>query len=144
MGAEESERQEALASRVRNELSAAGLPVLTPGLARVLANGAEAEVDDGADAAGGVYVGWLASPRLRECTGRAFRLRLPDDPLLRHSGEIGAAMTRSTAATLASTGFAVEDADDGYRSHPLRVTGGPARAAPMWALRDDEVAVLGW
>jgi hypothetical protein len=144
VSAEESERWEALASRVRNELAAAGLPVLTPGLDRILASGAEVEVDDGADAAGGVYVAWLISPRLRECTSRAFRLRLLDDPLLRHSSEIAAAMMQSMAAILASAGFAVEDANDEYRSHQLRVTAGPAQAVPMWALRDEEVTMSGW
>ncbi|MER5781520.1 hypothetical protein ABT104_07280 [Streptomyces mobaraensis] len=143
VGAEEFERKEALASRVRNELAAAGLPVLTPGLDRVLASGAEVEVDEGADAAGGVYVGWLSSPRLRECTSRAFRLGLLGDPLLRHSSEIAAAMTQAMAAILASAGFAVEDANDEYRSHQLRVTDGPAQVVPMWALRDEEVAMSG-
>ncbi|MFE6225326.1 hypothetical protein [Streptomyces sp. NPDC057854] len=143
VSAEESERLEALASRVRNELAAAGLPVLTPGLDRVLASGAEVEVDEGADAAGGVYVGWVISPRLRECTNRAFRLRLLDDPLLRHSSEIAAAMMHAMAAILASAGFAVQDANDEYRPHQLRVTDGPARAVPMWALRDEEVTMSG-
>ncbi|GAA2324992.1 hypothetical protein GCM10010246_02360 [Streptomyces cuspidosporus] len=144
VSAEEAERQEALASRVRNELAAAGLPVLTPGLDGVLASGAEVEVDGGADAAGGVYVGWLISPRLRECTRRAFRLRLLDDPLLRHSSEIAAAMLRAMAAILTSAGFAAEDAHDEYRSHQLRVTDGPAQAVPMWVLRDEEVTMSSW
>ncbi|WP_051845063.1 hypothetical protein [Streptomyces globisporus] len=129
---------------MRNALAAAGLPVLTPGLDRVLAGGAEVEVDHGADAAGGVYVGWLTSPRLRECTSRAFRPRLLDDPLLRHSSEIATAMMRSMAAILASAGFAVEDARDEYRSHQLRVVDGPAHPAPMWTLRDEEVTMPGW
>ncbi|MFB8027240.1 MULTISPECIES: hypothetical protein [unclassified Streptomyces] len=144
VSAEESERQEALASRVRNELAAAGLPVLTPGLDHVLTGGADVTVDDGADAAGGVYAGWVISPRLRECTSRALRLRLLGDPLLRHSSEIAAAMMRAMAAILASAGFAVEEANDEYRSHQLRVTGGPAQAAPMWALRAEEVTMPGW
>jgi hypothetical protein len=81
---------EALALRVRNELAAAGLPVLAPGVNRILVSGAEVEVDGGADAASGIFVGWSASPRLRECAVRAFRLRLLDDPLLRHSSQVGA------------------------------------------------------
>ncbi|GAA4560135.1 hypothetical protein GCM10023193_19400 [Planotetraspora kaengkrachanensis] len=56
---------EVLASAVRNELAAAGLPVLAPGLDSVLAAGAEVNIDDGADAAGGVFVGSQANPRLR-------------------------------------------------------------------------------
>ncbi|SEB64949.1 hypothetical protein [Streptomyces sp. TLI_105] len=144
VSAEESEHQEALASKVRNELAAAGLPVLTPGLDRLLAGGAEVEVDHGADAAGGVYVGWSISPRLQECTRRAFRLRLLDDPLLRHSSEIATAMMQSMAAILASAGFTVEDANDEYRPHQLRVVDGPARPAPLWTLRDEEVTMPGW
>ena len=144
VSAEEAERQEALASRVRNELAAAGLPVLTPGLDRVLASGAEVEVDDGNDAAGGVYAGWLISPRLRECASRAFRFRLLDDPVLSHTSEIAAAMMQAMAAVLASAGFAVEDANDEYRSHQLRVTEGPAQAVPMWTLRDEQVTMPGW
>jgi hypothetical protein len=136
---------EALALRVRNELAAAGLPVLAPGMNPVLASGAEVEVDGGADAAGGIFVGWSASPRLRECAVRAFRLRLMDDPLLRHSSQVGAAMMQAMGAVLASAGFTVEDANDEYRPHRLRVVSGPARnAPPMWSLRHDEVELPGW
>jgi hypothetical protein len=145
VSAEESARQETLASRVRNELAAAGLPVVPPGLDRVLAGGVEVEVDDGADAAGGVYVGWLTSPRLQGCATRAFRLRRLNDPLLRHSSEIGAAMMQAMAIILTSAGYTVEDANDEYRSHQLRVIAGPTQGgAPMWALRDEEVTMPGW
>lgn len=76
VSADELARMEALARRVRNELAAAGLPVLAPGLHPVLAGGAEVMVDGGADPAGGVFAGWSASPRLQECTNRALRLRV--------------------------------------------------------------------
>jgi hypothetical protein len=136
---------EALALRVRNELAAAGLPVLIPGMAPVLASGAEVEVDAGADAAGGVFVGWAASPRLRECALRALRLRLTDDPVLRHSDQVGSAMMQAMAVVLASAGFTVEDADHEYRPRELRVVSGPARGAlPVWSLREDEAELPGW
>src|SRR5215469_7419844 len=136
---------EALARRVRNELAAAGLPVPAPGLHLVLAGGAEVMVDDGADTAGGVFVGWSASPRLGECTSRALRLRLLDDPLLRHSSEIAAAMRQAMAAILTSAGFAVEHANDEYRPHQLRVLDGPAQGVPpIWSLRDEELTMPGW
>ncbi|WP_406464554.1 hypothetical protein OH768_52005 [Streptomyces sp. NBC_01622] len=48
------------------------------------------------------------------------------------------------AAILASAGFTVEDANDDYRSHQLRVTDGPAQAVPMGTLRDEEVTMPGW
>jgi hypothetical protein len=134
----------ALAQRVRNELAAAGLPVL-PGIDPVLAGGAVVEVDDGADIAGGVFAGWSASPRLRECTSRAFGVRLLDDPLLRHSSQVGAAMMQAMAAILTSAGFTVKDANDEYRPHQLRVVSGPVPGPPpMRSLRDDEVAMPGW
>jgi hypothetical protein len=59
--------------RVRDELAAAGLPVPAPGLNPVLAGGAEVMVDGGADMAGGVFVRWSASPRLRTGPHQACR-----------------------------------------------------------------------
>lgn len=145
VSADELAGLEALASRVRSELAAAGLPVLVPGLSPVLAGGAEVMVDGGADAAGGVFVGWSDSPRLRACTERAFRLRLLDDPLLRHASQIAAAMMQAMAMILTSAGCTVEDANDEYRPHQLRVVAGPAPGAPpIWSLRDDELAMTGW
>src|SRR5215469_11118884 len=145
VSADELAGMEALARRVRNELAAAGLPVPAPGLNPVLAGGAEVMVDDGADTAGGVFAGWSASPRLQACTSRALRLRLLDDPLLRHSSEIAAAMRQAMAAILTSAGFTVEDAHDEYRPYQLRVVNGPAPGKPpMWSLRDEELTMPGW
>jgi hypothetical protein len=144
VSADERAGMDVLASRVRDELAAAGLPVLAPGMDPALLGGAEVEVDDGDDAAGGVFVGWWASPRLRACTGRAIRLRELNDPLRRHSSEIAAAMMQAMAAVLSSAGFTVEDANDEYRSHQLRVVRGPGRGEPpMWSVRDDELAMRG-
>lgn len=133
---EKLQNLEALARRVREELSTAGLPVVAPGSYSVAASGAEVDIDDGADATGGVYVGWVASAEFRESTSRAFQLwqqndpllRQPDEPVLRqlrHSSAIAASMMEAMAAILTSAGFAVQDADDEYRSHQLRVTGQP-------------------
>lgn len=145
MSAEESAALEALAGKVRNELAAAGLPVFAPGLDPVLAGGAEVDIDDGADAAGGVFVAWQTSPRLRACARRAFRLKQLDEPVLRHSSAVGAAMMQAMAAVLASAGFSVEDARDEYRPQQLRVLAGPpSEQQPVWSLRDDELALSGW
>ncbi|MEU8465166.1 hypothetical protein [Streptomyces sp. NPDC029003] len=139
--AEESAALEALARKVRDELAAAGLPVLPAGLNPVLSGGAEVDVDDGADAAGGVFVGWQASPRSRACASHAFRTGHLDDPVVRHSSAIGIAMMQAMSAVLASAGFGVEDARDEYRPHQLRVlTGPPSGQPPTWQLRDDELA----
>jgi hypothetical protein len=145
VGAEESAALEKLAHGVREELAAAGLPVVAPWLDPVLAGGAEVEVDDGDDAAGGVFVAWRASPRLRACASRAYRLKQLDDPVRQHSSAVEAAMMQAMAQILASAGFRVEDARDEYRSHQLRVLAGPPSGQlPMWALRDDELAMPGW
>ncbi|MEU1711172.1 hypothetical protein ABZ478_38895 [Streptomyces sp. NPDC005706] len=145
VSAEESAALEALARKVRNELTAAGLPVLAPGLDPVLAGGAEVDIDHGADAAGGVFVAWQASPRLRACASRAFRLKQLDEPVLRHSSAVGAAMVRAMAAVLASAGFSTEDARDEYRPQQLRILAGPPpKQQPLWSLRDDELALPGW
>jgi hypothetical protein len=144
MSLDELAGMEVLARRVRNELAAAGLPVI-PDVNPVLAGGAEVEVDRGRDMSGDVFVEWFASPRLRECTSRAFSLWQLDDPLLRHSSQIAAAMMQAMAAILTSAGFTIEDANYEYRSHQLRVLSGPCpRVRPMWSLRDDELAIPGW
>lgn len=145
VGAEESAALEALAWKVRGELAAAGLPVVAPGLDPVLAGGAEVDIDDGADAAGGVFVAWQASPRLRACASRAFRLKRMEEPVLRHSSVVGAAMLEAITQVLASAGFSVEDSRDEYRPQQLRVLAGPPSGQrPVWALRDDELALPGW
>ncbi|MFD7055231.1 hypothetical protein ACFWBS_45025 [Streptomyces mirabilis] len=145
VGAEESAALESLAWKVRNELAAAGLPVLASGMNPVLTGGAEVDIDDGADAAGGVFVAWQANPRLRACASRAFRLKQLDGPVLRHSSAVGAAMTEAMAQVLASAGFSVEDARDEYRPQQLRVLAGPPSGQePVWQLRDDELALPGW
>jgi hypothetical protein len=142
VSADELAGMQVLARRVRSELAAAGLPVPAPGLAPVLAGGAEVMVDDGADQAGGVFVNWAASPRLQACTSRVLRHRQLDDPLLRHSAEVKAAMMQAMAAILTSAGFTVQDADDDYRPYQLRVVDGPAPdVPPIWSPRDDEVAM---
>ena len=61
VSAEQLAGMETLARRVRSELAAAGLPVPAPGLSPVLAGGAEVEVDDGADTAGGVFGCWTTT-----------------------------------------------------------------------------------
>ncbi|MGW9033059.1 hypothetical protein ACWGQ5_56015 [Streptomyces sp. NPDC055722] len=145
VSAEESVGLEALALKVRNELAAAGLPVLAPGLDPVLAGGAEVDIDDGADAAGGVFVAWQASPRVRACASRAFSLKQWDEPVLRHSRAVGVAMTQAMATVLASAGFSVEDARDEYRPQQLQVLAGPpSQQQPVWSLPDDELALPGW
>ena len=142
---EELAGREALAGQVRRELVAAGLPVVAEGLGSELASGAEVEVDPVDDAAGGVYIVWQESPRLRHCALRAFRLRQLDEPVLQHSYAIGAAMMEAIATILASAGFSVEDARNEYRPQQMRVLAAPPSGRqPTWQLRGDELTLPGW
>ncbi|WP_166028031.1 hypothetical protein [Streptomyces chilikensis] len=145
VGAEESAAREELARWVRDELAAAGLPVVAPGLDPVLAGGAVVDVDHGDDAGGGVFLDWRTSPRLRNCVTRAIRLKQLDEPVLRHSGAVEAAMMRAMAQVLVSAGFSVEDARDEYRPQQVRVLSGPPSGQrPVWAVREDELTFPGW
>ncbi|MFF9624926.1 hypothetical protein [Streptomyces griseosporeus] len=103
------------------------------------------DIDDGDDAAGGVFVTWQAGPRLRACASRAFRLKQLDEPVLRHSSAVGAAMLQAMAQVLTSAGFRVEDARDEYRPQQLPVLAGPPSGQrPVWSLRDEELMLSGW
>lgn len=54
-------------------------------------------------------------------------------------------MMQAMATILTSAGFTVEDANDEYHPHQLRVvTGSAPGKPPMWSLRDDELAMPGW
>ncbi|MET7476890.1 hypothetical protein ABZT17_21305 [Streptomyces sp. NPDC005648] len=145
VSAEESAALEALACKVRNELAAAGLPVIAPGLDPALTGGAEVDIDDGADAAGGVYVAWQPSSRLRACASRAFRLKQLNEPVLAHSSAVGVALMHAMSAVLTSAGFRVEETRDEYRPHQLRILNGPPPGQPpVWSFRDDELTLSGW
>ena len=143
--AETQSRLEHVASAVRDELAAAGLEVVAPGLAPDLAAGAEVEVDLMNDTAGGVFIHWRVSPRLRTCAINALRHKRTDDPALSHNGAVQAAMAKAVSLILTSAGFSVDDADDEYRTFGLKVTAGPGEGIrPSWAIRDDELTLPGW
>ncbi|MEQ6024877.1 hypothetical protein SOM70_20100 [Streptomyces salinarius] len=82
------------------------------------------DIDYGVDAAGGVFLAWKASPRLQACASHAFRLKQLDEPALRHSSAVEAAMMHAMAQVLASAGRA---------SWPLRRgTATPAPSRTTW------------
>jgi hypothetical protein len=72
-----------LAAAVRNEIAAAGLPVMAPDMLPTVGVGADIYIDDEDGPAGGVFVAWKASPRLRERAVDAVRHKRLDDPLHR-------------------------------------------------------------
>ncbi|WP_326644727.1 hypothetical protein OG884_11070 [Streptosporangium sp. NBC_01755] len=146
VSAEASARLNRLAAQVRNALVTAGLPVLAPELAPQLAAGAEVDVDPGDDAAGGVFVSWQVSPRLRDCALRELKyMRTPpeDDAeiaAVRHQGAISRAMMHAMIDVLTSAGFSAADAHEEYRPFALRVLSGPPDGQrPVWDMRESEL-----
>ncbi|MER8090703.1 hypothetical protein ABTZ57_37910 [Streptomyces sp. NPDC094048] len=141
-GAEVVAERERIAARVRDELVAAGLPVVASGLNRVLSQGVEVTVDPFDDDAGGVSVSWSSSPRLQSCVMRAARHNLLDDPALAHQQVVLEAMLAAITAILVSAGFTVRDSLNDYAPFTLEVLAGPG-GPPSWGLREEEVAVAG-
>lgn len=129
-GAEVLAERERIAARVRDELVAAGLPVVASGLSPVLSQGAEVTVDPFDDDIGGVSVAWRSSPQLRNCVLRSVKLNLPDDPTLAHQRVVLAAMLPAITAILASAGFTVRDSLNDYAPCTLEVLAGPDGHAP--------------
>ncbi|WP_034086760.1 hypothetical protein [Streptacidiphilus albus] len=142
VGAEVLAERERIATRVRDELVAAGLPVVAPGLNPVLSQGVEVSVDPFDSAAGGVSVGWRSSPRLQSCVLRAVKHHLLDDPALAHQQVVLEAMLAAIAAILGSAGFTVRDSLNDYAPFTLEVLTGPG-GHPSWGQREEEVTVSG-
>ena len=141
VGAEVLAERERIAARVRDELVAAGLPVVAPELNPVLSQGVAVTVDP-FDDAGGVSVAWRSSPRVQSCVLRAVKLSLLDDPVLSHQQVVLEAMLAAITAILASAGFTVRDSLNDYAPFRLEVLAGPG-GHPAWGLREEEVAVTG-
>ncbi|MFE3905705.1 hypothetical protein ACFXPY_36895 [Streptomyces sp. NPDC059153] len=142
VGAEVLAERERIAARVRDELVAAGLPVVAPGLNRLLSQGVEVTVDPFDDDAGGVSVAWRSSPRLGSCVLRAVKLNLLDDPAFEHQRVVLEAMLAAITAILGSAGFTVRDSLNDYAPFTLEVLAGPS-GSPSWGLREEELTVSG-
>ena len=141
-GAEVLAERERIAARVRDELVAAGLPVVAPGLDLVLSQGVEVTVDPFDDGHGGASVAWRSSPRLRSCVLRAVKLNLLDDPAFAHQRVVLEAMLPAITEILVSAGFTVRDSLNDYAPFTLEVLTGPG-GSPSWGLREEEVSVSG-
>lgn len=113
---------ELLASRVAEELELAGLTVQREGGADA---GAEIEVDQGADEAGGVYVTWSPNPRLSLAAADAVQRGRFQEPAIQRSGIVGKIMSEAILEVLRSARFGVEVSDDDMRPFSIRVTAFP-------------------
>ncbi|MFC8538150.1 hypothetical protein ACFUJY_30145 [Streptomyces sp. NPDC057249] len=133
-------QRERIAARVREELVAAGLPVLAPGVNPLLSRGVEVTVDPFDDAAGGVSVGWRSSPRLHSCVRRAAQHNLRDDPALAHQKVVLEGMLAAITAILRSAGFTVRDSLNDYAPFTVQVPAGPG-GRPSWVPGEEEADV---
>ncbi|MER7107912.1 hypothetical protein [Streptomyces sp. NPDC000229] len=126
---------QALASRVRDELAAAGLPLAVPHMTvderfRV---GADVFVEEEDDVAY-VFVAWRTHHALADASsGALLRGDLAHRAVLHH-GKACRAMRDAMAEVLGSAGFVVEHADDvnEYRPLELRITSGPEPYVSPW------------
>lgn len=143
--AEALNRLQFLAACARDELAAAGLPIVPTGMDTCLVGGVEVVIDQGKDTGGGVFAGWVVGPRLSSCVRHAVCANEMSAPVLEYARTIKDTMSRAMAAILTAAGFTVEDANDEYRTQQLRVVSGHDKGvAPLWALRDDELELWGW
>ncbi|MBM9624326.1 hypothetical protein JE024_37825 [Streptomyces zhihengii] len=135
---------ERLAEQVRDELTAAGLPVASPGLAPELAIGAMVRVDAWNHHFHGeeieVVVSWKVSSRLRSNAMRDARQHQGVTPAIRQSGETQIAMAAAVIAILSAAGFTARDHDNDMSPFDVRVLAGPEWGRrPAWGFPDEDL-----
>jgi hypothetical protein len=134
---------QSLASEIRAELAAAGLPILPSDhdLQAEQVSGVSVEVDEEC-----VWVSWKIHSPLSEASQRAFKVgaRRPDNPdgfnghaAMRHFWVARNALTEALTTILRSLGYGIQVDADEYRPGELLVS---ARAGPRW--RDPAVPPL--
>ncbi|MFC5664944.1 hypothetical protein ACFP3U_18380 [Kitasatospora misakiensis] len=133
---------ERLAQRVRDELAAAGLPLVTPGLSPALAVGAEVRAVmwnhhfHGEDPE--VVVSWKVSPQLRSNAMADARQGRGVTPAIRQFGEVQIAMAAAIIAILSAAGFTVRDHDNDMSPFDVQVLAGPEPGGqPSWAFPEE-------
>ncbi|MFG2677281.1 hypothetical protein [Streptomyces sp. NPDC048445] len=131
--------RERIATRARSELAAAGLPVVVPGLDKIVSSGVEVSVCEYDDCSG-VKVTWWCSPRLWLSAKRALDCEPRDMPLIEHQRTVVEAMTPAIRTILVSAGFKVFDPQGNRAPRSIDVLSAPqAEVLPVWWVRDDEL-----
>ena len=110
-----------IAAAVVEALTIAGLPAYVATRSAPRLPGAEVEVDQFADEAGGVFVHLKASNTLMERFAAPVLAREVDHPAILLNGSIAGAMLEALQVILTASGFRVEVSDDEYRTYSLRV-----------------------
>jgi hypothetical protein len=125
-------RREDLAGRVRDELAAAGLPIVAPTMnPHIETPGAEVRVDKLVDCHAPVRVDWHTDRALREAFHRAAMAQQIDAPAFRHYELVIHAMLRTMTEILTAAGFTVRDSTNDFAPLTLEILDGP-RGAPPW------------
>ncbi|MEU2631233.1 hypothetical protein [Kitasatospora sp. NPDC007106] len=122
---------ERLARRVRDALTAAGLPVVDPGPDEEPASGgAQVRVDTWNrhffGLAPEVVVTWWTGPQLRADMVAAVMRKDLEHPSVRRSGGTHEAMCAALLAVLTSAGFTAREHDNDMAPFNVRVLAGPA------------------
>ncbi|MFJ9456383.1 hypothetical protein ACIRST_14980 [Kitasatospora sp. NPDC101447] len=134
---------ERLAQRVRNELAAAGLPVVAPGLAVEVAVGAEVIVDMAdllffGEGDPEVVVTWRVGPQLRSNVIADAMHQRGVTAAIRQCGEVEAAMADAVIAILSAAGFTARNHGNDLSPFDVQVLAGPQPGRrPGWALPDE-------
>jgi hypothetical protein len=141
--AELQRKLDGIAVVVRNELAAAGLPVVAPGLLHDLSAGAEVTVEP--FEGGGVFIEWHTSPRLSRLAMDAMRHKRTNEYSFRRNAVVTRVMNDAIISILASGGFTVKEPEDEYRPLQLQVMAVPGQGTELaWEIRDDELTFPGW
>ncbi|MYR60988.1 hypothetical protein GTY54_33780 [Streptomyces sp. SID625] len=135
---------ERLARWVRDELAAAGLPVVVNGLAPELAVGAEVRIDwlnrVCPDAEPEVVVTWRVGPQLRRNVMEDARARRGATAAIRQSGEVQAAMAGAVIAILSAAGFTARDHENDLSPFDVQVLAGPEPGRRTgWAFPEEDL-----
>jgi len=121
-----------LAERTRDELAAAGLPVVPPTVDACLDHpGAEVVPHLTTYSFAPVTIEWRTSPPLHDVFRRAALAARVDAPEFRHHQQLIAAMLDAMTTILTSAGFRVRESTNEYDPLSLEVLE-PPRTEPFW------------
>ena len=106
-----------LAERVRTALTYAGVPAF-PSTNTAVGGGAEVEIDEAGDEAGGVYVNWTPSPELSKAVRDNWMAGRTNYPVVELFQSISLAMRNALIEVLRHSGFRVLAIDDDAMGPP--------------------------
>ncbi|MFI7675215.1 hypothetical protein [Actinophytocola sp. NPDC049390] len=121
-------RRHTLAANVRDDLSAAGLPIVAE--SATLGTGVLVEVDPLDDESGGVIVDWTTHFMLRSAATDALSAGHRDHPAIRYSGTVSKIMHDAVADILETAGYTLLRDYNDMSPYTILVTG--QERGPSW------------